>query len=137
MPKKKTDSSLQPKLIYNRNKIRKRIDHLESIDDIDLQLVELEMLRKLPVANLYQVPLPSARLTKDRAARLQELLNFFTRESLTHGMTQGGSCVIFSPCKKAGTIFLAHFPKGLALGRYPWLCQAFFLKTTLLSCFRN
>lgn len=55
------------------------------MEDLDPQKIELEMLHRLPLADLYQVPMPSARLSRERGARLQELLQFATAEGFTYG----------------------------------------------------
>lgn len=47
---------------------------------------EIDMLKQLPLADLEQYDKPSAQLSKQRAARLQELLHFCA----TGGLTQTG-----------------------------------------------
>ena len=85
-PKMVKDSIKQPKLLYHHDNMVRRLDHLRPLEGLDPAQAELDMMRHLPIRDMCQWPRPTSRLSKDRAARLQELIHFCA----TGGLTQTG-----------------------------------------------
>ncbi len=85
-PKTMKDNLKQPKLIYHHDSMTRRLDHLQPIDGFDPHKAELQMLMKLPISDVYNWSGLSSRLSKERAARLHELVHFCA----TGGLTQAG-----------------------------------------------
>ena len=85
-PKRPEPVAKQPLLINYHDNITRRLNHLKTVDKFDSMAAELSMLGYFPVAHLPEYRQPSARIAKERAARLQELLHF----CVTGGLTQAG-----------------------------------------------
>eukprot|EP00058_Branchiostoma_floridae_P002587 XP_002588075.1 hypothetical protein BRAFLDRAFT_83075 [Branchiostoma floridae] len=66
----------RPLLLQYGDGVSLRTHHLKQVDGFQPQVQELKMVHLLPVARLCELPPPSTRVSKERAARLQELLHF-------------------------------------------------------------
>ena len=67
-----------PILINHHDDVTRRLNHLKPIDDFDARRVEMEMASFHPAANIHYATSPDTKTMKERAARLQELLNFIS-----------------------------------------------------------
>ncbi|KAI8520911.1 Sperm-associated antigen 17, partial [Branchiostoma belcheri] len=72
-----------PLLLQHGDCVALRTHHLKPVDGFDPQGEELRMVGLLPVARLCELPPPSTRISKERAARLQELLHFCATGNLS------------------------------------------------------
>ena len=82
-PPKQPDPILkQPVLINYHDDISCRLNHLKPFVGLDARKAELEMMGHLPSSNLNNFPHPSEKASKERAARLQELIHFCSNSSL-------------------------------------------------------
>ncbi|XP_033741247.1 sperm-associated antigen 17-like isoform X1 [Pecten maximus] len=66
----------QPLLMNYHDKISARTNHLKKIFNFNPEVVEKDMLKRLPFASLTHIPRPGSRIARERAARLQELIHF-------------------------------------------------------------
>ncbi|CAH1225250.1 SPAG17 [Branchiostoma lanceolatum] len=73
----------RPLLLQYGDGVGLRTHHLKRVDGFDPQAEELKMVSLLPVARLCELPPPSTRISKERAARLQELLHFCATGNLS------------------------------------------------------
>ena len=78
----------QPKLVSYRDEMARRMHLLKAVEGIDPWRSEMGILRQSPLQQSLRLPRPSAKMTKERSARLQELINF----CVTGGLTQTGNC---------------------------------------------
>ena len=81
----------QPKLISYRDEMARRMHLLKAVNGVDPWGAEMGLIRKSPLLEKLKVPRASTKVTKARAARLQELINFCT----TGGTTQTGNILNF------------------------------------------
>ena len=77
----------QPLLINYHDDLTKRLNHLKPINGFDAMKSELALYGYLPLtAQLRMASTPAAKVSKDRAARLQELIMHISSGELTqHG----------------------------------------------------
>eukprot|EP00058_Branchiostoma_floridae_P014404 XP_002599892.1 hypothetical protein BRAFLDRAFT_120607 [Branchiostoma floridae] len=73
----------RPLLLQYGDGVSLRTHHLKQVDGFQPQVQELKMVHLLPVARLCELPPPSTRVSKERAARLQELLHFCATGNLS------------------------------------------------------
>ena len=83
----------QPKLISYRDEVARRMHLLKAVKGIDPWQAEMSMLRGSPLLQKLRIPRVSAKVSKERSARLQELINFCT----TGGTTQTGRAALNYP----------------------------------------
>ena len=76
----------QPKLISYRDEVARRMHLLKAVKGIDPWQAEMSMLRGSPLLQKLRIPRVSTKVSKERSARLQELINFCA----TGGTTQTG-----------------------------------------------
>ncbi len=79
--------SRQPRLVCYRDEMAQRMHMLKKVEDFDPWEAEITMVGKSSLLEKLKVPRLSTKATKERAARLQELINFCA----TGGTTQTGN----------------------------------------------
>ncbi len=84
LPTRSSKGYRQPKLISYRDEMARRMHLLESAGDMDPWKAEITMLGESPLAEKLKVPHISAKTAQERAAQLQELMNFCATGGTTH-----------------------------------------------------
>ena len=79
---KNNSNDHKPFFYHHGDHISRRLHHLMSKNGFNPMEAELSMMDYIPVAKLREFPRPSAAVTKERAARLHELINFCTSGSV-------------------------------------------------------
>ncbi len=75
-------TSAKPHFYHYGDNLARRLHHLKPINGFNPMEAELAMMDYIPVAKLREFPRPTADISKERAARLHELLHFCTSGSV-------------------------------------------------------
>ena len=86
-PKTYTTPFNGPVLLNHHDDITRRLNHLKPIDGFDARKVEMEMASFHPAANIHMMPSQETKTSKERMARLQELLSFISFSRLNQAGT--------------------------------------------------
>lgn len=87
MPARHPDTSKQPLLMNVFDQISARTQHLKTFFGFNPRKSEMEMLDRVHFKDMMDLPRPTSRVAKERAARLQELVHFCA----TGGLSPSGT----------------------------------------------
>ncbi|WAR08114.1 SPG17-like protein [Mya arenaria] len=82
LPERPPEEFKQPLLVNPHDDITQRTHHLKAMYGFDPEKVEEDMLKKLKVSTMLQLPRPTSSVARERAARLQELVHFCATDGL-------------------------------------------------------